>query len=120
MYVDESYPLAEKFQTTLQKNFGAPAQNIDFVTAYNETRLNINKWVEEFTCSKIQNLLQEGIMKPKLKCDIYEKLTMVPGSLDSLTRLVLVNALYFKGDWLHKINPRHIYFSTTFLFGIGE
>ena len=32
---------------------------------------------------------------------------MVPGSLDSLTRLVLVNALYFKGDWLHKFNPRH-------------
>jgi len=32
---------------------------------------------------------------------------MVPGSLDSLTKLVLVNALYFKGDWLHKFNPRY-------------
>jgi len=67
MYVDERYPITEKFQTTLEKNFGAPAQNIDFFTAYNEARLNINKWVEEFTRSKIQNLLPEGIIKPKLK-----------------------------------------------------
>ena len=63
MYVDESYSLTEKFQTTLKENFGAPAQNVDFITAYNEARLNINKWVEEFTRSKIQNLLPEGRMQ---------------------------------------------------------
>jgi len=68
MYVDERYPLTEKFQSTLEKNFGAPAHNVDFVKAYNEARLNINKWIEEFTRLKIQNLLPEGILKTsKLK-----------------------------------------------------
>jgi len=61
MYVDKSYQLAAPFQEILTKQFGAPAQNIDFKTSSEDSRMNINKWVEEFTHSKIKDLLPEGI-----------------------------------------------------------
>ncbi len=61
MYVEKSFPLAEKLQTTLKNNFGALAQNVDFNEAFDEARLNINKWVEKFTHSKSKDLLPEGM-----------------------------------------------------------
>ncbi|OGL38754.1 MAG: hypothetical protein A2042_09755 [Candidatus Schekmanbacteria bacterium GWA2_38_11] len=48
-------------------------------------RKTINSWVEDKTNDKIKNLFS-------------------PGSLNSLTRLVLTNAIYFKGDWVKQFN----------------
>jgi serpin B len=45
-----------------------------------KARQQINAWVEEQTQGKIRDLIP-------------------PGALDSLSRLVLTNAIYFKGDW---------------------
>ncbi|XP_027583672.1 serpin B6-like isoform X2 [Pipra filicauda] len=55
------------------------------MNAWEDSRKRINGWVEERTEGKIQNLLAEGV-------------------LDSLTRLVLVNAIYFKGNWEKQFN----------------
>ena len=52
---------------------------------HEEARTSINKWVEEQTNSKIQNLLGKGV-------------------LSALTKMVLVNAIHFKGDWEIKFN----------------
>src|SRR5215813_2167140 len=48
----------------------------------------INRWVEDKTRQRIQNLIP-------------------PGSLNSDTRLVLVNAVYFKGTWVLKFEERY-------------
>lgn len=48
--------------------------------------MTINRWVEEKTENKIVDLIG-------------------PGVLDPLTRLVLTNAIYFKGQWDQPFNP---------------
>lgn len=60
--------------------FGAPLEALDFITNAGGATARINAWVGEQTRGKIANLLPSG-------------------SLDASTRLVLTNAVYFKGDW---------------------
>jgi serpin B len=61
-------------------NYGAGLHEVDFAGNTEAARKTINAWVEKETKDKIKDLLQ-------------------PGVLDSLTRLVLTNAIYFKGNW---------------------
>ncbi|KFQ55849.1 Serpin B6, partial [Pelecanus crispus] len=73
------------FTESSQKLYHAGLEQTDFRHAWEDSRKQINSWVAERTDGKIQNLLAEGI-------------------LDSLTRLVLVNAIYFKGNWEKQFN----------------
>jgi serpin B len=61
-------------------DYNANIQQADFKTSADAVTREINRWVAEKTNNKIQHILP-------------------PGSVDSLTRLVLANALYFKGAW---------------------
>nr|XP_009676343.1 PREDICTED: leukocyte elastase inhibitor isoform X2 [Struthio camelus australis] len=71
------------FLTNTRKLYGADLATVDFVQAYDEARKEINQWVEKKTEGKVPNLLSEG-------------------SVNNMTRLVLVNAIYFKGNWVKK------------------
>lgn len=62
MYVDQSCQLANSFKDKVKKYFGAHS-SVDFKTDSKESRKVINKWVEEFTNSKTQNLLPDGMYK---------------------------------------------------------
>uniref|UniRef100_A0A8C0G6L4 Serpin B6 n=1 Tax=Chelonoidis abingdonii TaxID=106734 RepID=A0A8C0G6L4_CHEAB len=68
-----------------QKFYYAELEQLDFSRAAEDSRKHINSWVEEKTEGKIQNLLAQGVV-------------------DSMTRLVLVNAIYFKGNWATQFN----------------
>ncbi|MCR1781927.1 serpin family protein [Nocardioides carbamazepini] len=68
------------FLDLLAKEYGAPVRAVDFETATERARVLINTWVEEQTRDRIVDLVPEGV-------------------LDSLTRLVLVNAVYLKAPW---------------------
>ena len=72
-FLDKSY-----IQST-QELFLAEPIGMNFGQA-EQSRIAINQWVEEETNKKIQELIP-------------------PGSFNALTKLVLVNAIYFKGDW---------------------
>jgi serpin B len=76
------YDFKQSFLDTLAINYGAGIYNVDFIYNPEAARVAINDWVEEETQDKIQDLIPEGV-------------------IDSLTRLVLANAIYFNGSWLH-------------------
>ena len=72
------------FRETLIQHFGASIQLTDFGDNQ-EAATMINKWVERVTREKIRDIIQ-------------------PDLLDPLAKLVLVNAIYFMGEWSNKFN----------------
>jgi len=80
LWGQKGYPFIESFLERTMKSYSAQLQPWDFEKDLEGGRLAINQWVELQTKQKIQNLLQPGMLPP-------------------LTRLVLVNAIYFNGTW---------------------
>lgn len=78
----------DEFLKLTQRHYGAGINIVDYVKDTEGARQIINAWVEKKTHSKIKDLL-------------------APSSLSRDTRLVLCNAIYFKGTWATKFNePR--------------
>ncbi|XP_075388771.1 serpin B10-like [Tenrec ecaudatus] len=83
LYGEKTYPFHNKYLEDIKKYFGAEPRSVNFVETPDQIRKEINSWVENKTEGKIPNLLPED-------------------SVDPATRMVLVNALYFKGVWEHQ------------------
>jgi len=73
------------FLDLLAENYGAGLRLLDYVSQPEKSRLAINEWVSDETKEKIQDLIPQG-------------------GIDSDTRLVLSNAIYFKATWLKPFN----------------
>ena len=80
LWAQHGYAFLDDYLNLLKNDYGAGLNQVDFKGATEAARQTINQWVEQKTQDKIKDLLQ-------------------PGSLRSDTRLVLTNAIYFKGDW---------------------
>lgn len=80
LYGDQSYDLRAEFVRLAADRYAAPFELVDFRSDYEGARRVINGWVEERTHDRIRDLLPAG-------------------SVDSDTRLVLVNAAHFLGTW---------------------
>ncbi|XP_072254151.1 serpin B6-like isoform X2 [Pyxicephalus adspersus] len=85
LYGEKSFAFLDDFIGSTQKHYLADLQAVDFTGKSEDCRKDINTWVEQTTEGKIKDLLPSG-------------------SVDSLTRLVLVNAIYFKGNWANQFN----------------
>lgn len=106
VFVKNAFPIEPSFSSTLVKTFGASAENVDFL---NEATVEIiNSWVAQQTKDKIKNLIKPGMPKLKWLSTMYSELIIyqsydmfcfVSGNLDENTRLVLVNSIYFNGEW---------------------
>jgi serpin B len=68
------------FLDTLARDYGAGMRLVDYKTAAEDARKTINEWVADQTENKIEDLVPEG-------------------AVDTLTRLVLVNAVYLDATW---------------------
>ncbi len=77
----------KKFLDLTEKHYGAGLQQVDFAAATEAARQTINAWVEKETQGKIKDLIQ-------------------PGVLNALTKLVLTNAIYFKGTWAEQFDRK--------------
>ncbi|MCK5522295.1 MAG: serpin family protein [Thiomargarita sp.] len=80
LWGQKAYPFLESFKKTLKKNYEAQVEEVDFIRQHRVLHNKINAYVETQTNNKIKDLIKPGIIK-------------------ALTRLVLVNAIYFKGNW---------------------
>lgn len=75
------------FLDTLAVSYGAGLHAVDFKTQADPSRRAINAWVEERTEQRIKDLLPAP-------------------AINSATRFVLVNAVYFKAAWLNRFTPQ--------------
>ncbi|MBN1188259.1 MAG: serpin family protein [Dehalococcoidales bacterium] len=78
----KDYQFLSEYLDILAENYGAGLRVLDFAGAAEESRLTINDWVSDQTEGRIKDLIKEGI-------------------INSLTRLVLTNAIYFNAAWQH-------------------
>lgn len=83
IWAEQTQTFLPEFLDTLAANYGAGIYLADFINQFESARKEINSWVKDQTKNKVKNVLAEG-------------------SLDSDTRMVLVNTIYFKADWLHQ------------------
>jgi serpin B len=83
---ERTYAFKSSYLDTLAANYGTGLNLLDFITGFEAARVTINDWVAEQTENKIKDLLPEG-------------------SVDSATRLVLTNAVYFNAAWMQPFDP---------------
>lgn len=81
VWPQSGYRLQAPFRTTLRDDYHLVPTPLDFEKNPERARNTINEWVRDHTKERIANLLQEG-------------------SVDTGTRMVLVNAVYLKAPWL--------------------
>ncbi|XP_017384368.1 serpin B6-like [Cebus imitator] len=80
LFGEKSYDFHTSFTDSCGKFYQANVKQLDFLNDTETSRTHINTWIAEKTEGKITEMLS-------------------PDSVDSLTKLILVNAIYFKGNW---------------------
>jgi serpin B len=85
LWAEKSYSFLPAYMLLTQADYAANFKPVDFAHAPDAVRATINKWVEDQTANKIKDLLAPGTITPD-------------------TRLVLTNAIYFKGDWANQFD----------------
>lgn len=84
LWAQAGYSFLQEFLDLVIKHYKAKQSYANFAN-HEAARQEINAWVEQQTNSKIRELIPKGL-------------------LDALTRLVLVNAIYFKGNWASRFD----------------
>jgi serpin B len=80
LWVQKGFDLNPAFEKTMETDYRAAVNPVDFVMNAEAVRSRINNWTEESTKGRIKDLLR-------------------PGSISAQTRLVLASAIYFYGTW---------------------
>lgn len=92
----EGFPFEKAYLETLGMNYGAAVNLTDFSKNPEGARQAIQQWIEEVTNGRIKDVPP-------------------PGSITPSTRLALLNAIYFKGEWRYPFNSGSTYDGTFHL-----
>ncbi len=87
LWAQKDYHFEQAFLDALSANYDAGLKLVDF-NKPDEARALINLWVAAQTNEKIKELIPTGV-------------------LSNMTRLVLTNAIYFKGAWLNQFEEEN-------------
>ncbi len=90
LWVQEGFDFSKDFLSMVEKFYAGTAANLDFENDAEGSREEINSWVESRTNDKIKNLFPKG-------------------TVDTNTRLILTNAVYFKGSWMDAFDKGETY-----------
>ena len=80
LWAQYDYQLLEDYTSRVEKYYGGKVANLDFISETEKSRQTINLFIKEQTNNKIKDLIPAGVLSP-------------------MTKLVLTNAIYFKGTW---------------------
>jgi serine protease inhibitor len=86
LWGQQGYPFMQPYLDVLAEQYAAGLRLVDFQASPEAARQAINAWVAKETMGRIEEIAP-------------------PGSLDSSTRLVLANAIYFKAGWAYSFDP---------------
>ena len=87
LWLENTYPLSPSYIELNNRAYNAPVKLMDFINKPEDQRLTINNWVARKTEDKILDLIPQG-------------------AINTDTRLVLTNAIYFKGDWKYQFKEK--------------
>ena len=85
LWGQEGAPLQPEFLDRLARQYGATMSSVDFRRATEAARATMNHWIDDKTRGRIRDLIPAR-------------------GLDADTRLVLMNAVYFKAKWVHQFD----------------
>jgi len=86
LWGQSGFHFEKAFLDVLAQNYAAGMRLVDYKKDAEAARLAINDWVSQSTNQKIKDIIPKG-------------------ELDTLTRLVLANAVYFKAAWGYPFQP---------------
>ena len=87
LWAQQSYPFSNNYFNVIKDYYAGKATNLDFIKETEKSRQTINNWVEQQTNNKIKDLIK-------------------PGQLNDMTRLIITNAVYFKGKWVYQFDKK--------------
>ncbi|XP_042549465.1 serpin B11 [Dipodomys spectabilis] len=87
LYGTKALEFHQQYLSCSEKLYQARLQSVDFGQSVEETRKSINAWVESKTNGKIKNLFGKG-------------------TIDPASVMVLVSAIYYKGQWQNKFQEK--------------
>jgi serine protease inhibitor len=100
LWGEKSYAFKQSYLDTIHQFYHSGFFPVDFQHDTEGARKRINGWVEEQTHNRIKDMIPAG-------------------NLDALVRLVLTNAIYFKGEWA-EVFPKEATKDDDFLLGGGK